>query len=63
MMSNTSTCVGNVVLRAVSLYIKNGECKLKINALLDNASTKSYVNADVAAELGLHDHASSEGKF
>ena len=27
---------------------------MKINALLDDASTKSYVNADVAAELGLH---------
>ena len=26
---------------------------LKFNALLDDASTKSYINADVAAELGL----------
>ena len=26
---------------------------MKINALLDDASTKTYVNADVAAELGL----------
>ena len=34
--------------------MKNGERSLKINALLDDASTKSYVNADVAAELGLH---------
>ena len=34
--------------------MKNGERSLKINALLDDASTKSYINADVAAELGLH---------
>ena len=26
---------------------------LKINALLADASTKSYVNADIATELGL----------
>ena len=62
MMSNTSTCVGNVALRTVSVYIKNGERKLRINALLDDASTKTYVNTDVAAELSLHGHASSEGK-
>ena len=38
------------------MYIKSGGRKLKINALLDDASTKTYVNADVAAELGLHGH-------
>ena len=27
--------------------------KLKVNALLDDFSTKTYLNADVAAELGL----------
>ena len=27
--------------------------RLKVNALLDDASTQTYVNADVAAELGL----------
>ena len=50
-MPNVSTCVGNVALRTVSMYIKSGEHKLKINTLLDNTSTKTYVNADVAAEL------------
>ena len=29
---------------------------MKVNALLDDASTKAYVNADVAAELGLQGH-------
>ena len=31
----------------------NGNRPLRVNALLDDASTKTYVNADVAAELGL----------
>ena len=35
------------------VILKNGERSLKINALLEDASTKSYINADVAAELGL----------
>ena len=42
-----------VGLRTVPVILKNGERSLKINALLDDASTKSYINADVAAELGL----------
>ena len=41
-------------LRTVPVILKNGDRSLKINALLDDVSTKSYVNADVAAELGLH---------
>ena len=35
------------------ILINNGGRYLKINALLDDASTKTYLNADVAAELGL----------
>ena len=35
------------------MYIKNGNRKLQLNALLDDASTKTYINIDVAAELGL----------
>ena len=38
-------------LRTVPVILKNGEQSLKINALLDDASTKSYVNADIATEL------------
>ena len=33
--------------------MKNGDRSLKVNALLDEANTKTYLNADVAAELGL----------
>ena len=43
MMSETSKTMGNVALRTVSVYLKNGDRKLKINALLDDASTKTYV--------------------
>ena len=35
------------------MYIKNGDRKLQVNALLDDASTKMYINVNVAAELGL----------
>ena len=35
------------------MTIRNGDRSLKVNALLDDGSTKSYINADVAAELGL----------
>lgn len=42
-----------VGLRTVPVILKNGDRSLTVNALLDDASTKSYVNADVAAELGL----------
>ena len=52
MMSETSKTMENVALRTVTVYLKNGDCKLKINALLDDASTKTYINADVAAEQG-----------
>ena len=53
MMSETSKGMGNVALRTVTVYLKNGDCTLKINALLDDASTKTYINAEIAAELGL----------
>ena len=44
MMSNSSTPVG--ALRTVSVHIKSGERKLRINALLDDASTKSDVTTN-----------------
>ena len=42
-----------LALRTVPVIVKNGSRKLKLNALLDEASTKTYINADVDAELGL----------
>ena len=55
LMSETSI-KGNIALRTLSVYLRNGDRKLKINALLDDASTRTYINADVAAELGLQGH-------
>ena len=42
-----------VDLRTVPVVVKNGGRRLVLNALLDDASTKTYINGDVAAELGL----------
>ena len=47
----TSTAEG--ALRTVPVILKNGNRAIKVNALLDEASTKTYINADVASELGL----------
>ena len=40
MMSETSKTMGNVALRTVTVYLKNGDRKLKINALLDDTMGK-----------------------
>ena len=42
-----------VALCTVPVVLRNGTRTLKVNALLDDASTKTYLNADVAAEMGL----------
>ena len=42
-----------IALRTVLVVLRNGTRSIKVNALLDDGSTKSYINADVAAELGL----------
>ena len=36
------------------MILKNGCRRLTVNALLDDASTQTYVNKDVATELGLN---------
>ena len=45
--------VDYIALRTVPIILKNGDRSLQVNALLDEASTKIYVNSDVAAEQGL----------
>ena len=42
-----------VASRTVPVVVKNGARKIEVNALLDNASTNAYLNADIAAALGL----------
>jgi len=44
---------GTIALRTIPVYLRNGVKRMKVNALLDDASTKTYINSDVAAELGL----------
>jgi hypothetical protein len=43
--------------------LKNGNRRVKVNALLDDASTKTYTNADVAAELGFHGQVKSMSSY
>ena len=43
----------NNALTSSCSYFEKWLSKLKVNALLDDASTQTYVNADVAAEVGL----------
>lgn len=42
-----------VMMRTVPVIVKNGGRKMKINALLDDASTSTFINGDIASELGL----------
>ena len=44
---------GVIALRTIPVYLKNGGRKIKVNALLDDVSTKSYINSDIATELAL----------
>jgi len=43
-----------LALRTVPVVVKNGERRMIVNALLDDGSTKTYINCDVAAELMKH---------
>ncbi|CAH3022996.1 unnamed protein product, partial [Porites evermanni] len=42
-----------LALRTIPVILKNGNRAIKVNALLDEASTKTYINADMASELRL----------
>ena len=42
-----------VALRTVPVYLASGGRQVKVNALLDEGSSRCYLNSDVAAELGL----------
>ena len=54
MVSQEQLMADFIALRTVPVVLKNGDRWMKVNALLDDASTKTYVNADVATELGLN---------
>ena len=42
-----------VALRTLPVVVKKGNQQLAINAMLDDGSTKLYINSDVASQLGL----------
>lgn len=42
-----------MALRTVPVYLTSGKRKVKVNALLDDGSSKNYLNSDIAAELEL----------
>ncbi|XP_078360400.1 uncharacterized protein LOC144644752 [Oculina patagonica] len=44
---------GFVALRTVPVYVTNHHRRIKVNALLDDGSSRTYLNSDIAAELGL----------
>ena len=46
--------LGYILLWIVPIIVENKSNSLIINAVLDNQSTQTYLNADNAAKLGLH---------
>ena len=40
-------------MRTIPVLIEHASRKLQVNVLLDDCSTKTYINANIAAELGL----------
>ena len=42
-----------VALRTIPVIVRKGATALRINAPLDDASSKSYINSDIVAQLGL----------
>ena len=53
MATQSHSRVDYVGLRTVQVVLKNEDRWMTVNALLDDASTKTYINTDVATELGL----------
>lgn len=42
-----------ISLRTIPIIVKHGQKRVKVNALLDDASTSTYINAGLAGELGV----------
>ena len=53
----SNTAVGErsstIALRTIPVVIRNGNRSVRVNVLLDDGSTRTYVNSDVAAELDI----------
>ena len=53
MVTTKNNTSGTLALRTIPVYLRNGVNRVQVNAFLDDASTKTYINSDVVAELGL----------
>ena len=51
--THTSSTNQRIALRTLPVIVSNGSKEIKINALLDDGSTRTFLNTSVAAELGL----------
>ena len=49
----SSPLSGSVSTRTIPVILRNGKQEIRVNGLLDDGSTRSYLNADIAAQLGL----------
>ena len=52
MVSKSKPCE-LIAMRIIPVVLKHNSKRLQVNALLYDCSTKTYITADVAAELGL----------
>ena len=46
---------GAVSLRTIPVWLKSSNRKVKVNAILDDASNESFLNEDVAGMLGIQE--------
>ena len=53
-MATESQKLECISLRTVSIIVENESKSLIINVLLDDGSTRTYLNTDIAVKLGLH---------
>ena len=51
--SNNANRNDFIALCTVPVHLKCGNRTIRVNALLDDASSRSYINSDIAAQLGL----------
>ena len=54
LLTQNSSISDYIALRTVPIVLRNGDRSLKVNALLNETHTKTYLNTDIAVELGLH---------
>ena len=55
LITDSNSANGNdlIALRTVPVHLKCGNRTITVNALMDDASSRSYINSDIAAQLGL----------